>query len=326
MPGLSREEFPGAINSFLGYLSDYRRCAKGTIRAYGYDLQLFTRFLRLRHAQLTEPAEVTREIVVEYARELSGGPTTVRRRLSALGSFYKYLVITGQIASNPVYGIPLPQKNRPLPKALTLLELDALLLAAEKPWHRAALWLFCGTGIRATELAEIRLEDVDLQAATLRVHGKGNKERMVPLSTAVIRAIYQYLPYRHPWRTVDTLLVNDYGRPLTGRHLYQVVKSLVKRAGLEPKSGESPDPHAKSISPHCFRHTFATQLVRNGVDIRTVQELLGHAELSTTARYLAVDTNQKRAAVETLANSMQGRDVVYSSLHGREGGHHARDD
>ena len=280
----------GFIPSFLCYLTNYRNLAPSTIREYRLDLARFVRFLRQRGLLAVQPGDISREIVLEYAQTLTQSPSTVRRRLSTLSSFYNYLQATGQAARNPVRGIPLPKKRKSVPRALTAIQLDAMLLVAERPWHRAAIWLLCGTGLRAAELAGLRMEDVDLEGALLRVLGKGDKERIIPLAASVVAAIRRYLPYRRCRPGVPVLLGNRYGRPLTAQALYGTVKRLAERAGLDPAH----------ISPHAFRHTFATNLVRNGVDIRTVQELLGHADLSTTARYLSVDTGQKRAAVETL--------------------------
>jgi len=280
----------GAIPQFLSYLESYRNLAPSTIREYKLDLARFVRFLRQRGLLGIETDTITREIVLEYAQTLTQSPSTVRRRLSTLSSMFNYLQATGKAARNPVRLIPLPKQRKTVPRALTAIEVDAMMMVAERPSHRVALWLLCGTGLRAAELAGLRMDDVDLEAGVLRVVGKGNKERIIPLAESVVGAIRLYLPYRRPRPGFELLIVNRYGRHWTAQALYNTMQRLAVRAGLDPGR----------ISPHAFRHTFATQLVRNGVDIRTVQELLGHADLSTTARYLSVDTGAKRAAVETL--------------------------
>jgi len=287
----------GSIPMYLSYLETYRNLAPTTITEYRSDLARFVRFMRQRGPLSPHPDAITREVVLEYAQTLTQSPATVCRRISVISSLFRYLQDVGACSHNPAHGIPLPKRRKTVPKALTANELDAMLLVAEKPWHRAAIWLLCGTGLRAAELAGLRMEDVDLDGAVLHVLGKGNKERIIPLANSVVAAIRRYLPLRRGHPAIPVLLLNDYGKPLHPPVLYNAVKRLAERAGLD----------AHRISPHAFRHTFATQLVRNGTDIRTVQELLGHADLSTTARYLAVDTGAKRAAVEGLSIGVRGR-------------------
>lgn len=288
--------FQGAVEAFLSYLLDYRHCSAATTAAYQGDLALFARFLRGRFGTLPHPADISRETVLEYVLGLSGAPATIRRRVSTLSSFYRYLRYVGQVQENPVRGIPLPKSPRRVPRPVSSAEFAALLSVVEIPWQRCTLWLLAGTGLRRAEIAGLCLGDVDLDVGTILVRGKGNHERIVPLSGKVSQAILAYLPHRRTLPGVHTLLVNVCGRPVTGHRIHGIVKRLAERAGLDPTV----------ISPHSFRRTFATKLVQGGTDIRTVQELLGHASLETTARYLAVDTDRKHIAVESLAGQLVG--------------------
>ena len=228
--------------------------------------------------------------MLEYAQTMTQAPATVWRRLSTVSSFFNYLQDMGQASRNPARGIPRPKRRRSLPKALTSIEIDALLMVAEYPWWRAAILILCGTGLRVQELCDLRLSDVDTEIGALCIVGKGNKERVVPLSADVMAAIHRYLPHRRTHPSIDALLVNIHGGPIKPGSFRSALTTLAERAGLDPKR----------IHPHVFRHTFATDLVRNSVDIHIVQELLGHETIATTALYLSTDTKQKRAAVELL--------------------------
>ena len=280
----------GFIPSYLSYLEAYRNLAPKTIHEYRDDLALFVRFLRQRGMALFQPDDITRQVMLEYAQTMTQAPATVWRRLSSVSSFFNYLQEMGKASRNPVRGIPRPRKRKSVPKALTSIELDALLMVAEYPWYRAAILILCGTGLRVQELCDLRLSDVDMEIGALCVLGKGDKERIVPLSTDAMAAIHRYLPYRRTRPSIDALLVNVRGNPAKPASLRLALNRLAERAGL----------NAERIHPHAFRHTFATQLLRKQVDIYTIKELLGHESIETTARYLSVDTGAKRAAVETL--------------------------
>jgi len=293
----AEEGICGFIPSYLSYLETYRKLAPKTIHEYRDDLALFVRFLRQRGMAPFQPDDISRQVMLEYAQTMTQAPATVWRRLSTVSSFFNYLQDTGKALRNPARGIPRPKRRKSVPKALTSIELSALLMVAEYPWHRAAILILCGTGLRIQELCDLRLSDVDMDIGALCVLGKGNKERVVPLSTDVMAAIRWYLPRRRAHVGVETLLVNTEGNPVKPPTFRLALNRLAERAGLEPKR----------IHPHAFRHTFATDLVRNHVDIHVVQELLGHETIATTALYLSADTQEKRAAVETLSIGGQRR-------------------
>jgi site-specific recombinase XerD len=199
----------------------------------------------------------------------------------------------GRVASNPARRIPVPKVKQNVPQVLDREETKRVVAAADTPMLRCLVALLLTTGIRRAEAVHIALDDIDLVNRQLLVHGKGAKERVVPLTEQAVAAIQCQLANRG---NLDhrRLLANRCGRPLRTDSVNVMLKRLLRRAGLE----------GRGITPHTFRHTFATHLIRNQVDIRTVQALLGHAGIQMTARYLHSDTRTMEAAVRTLSKVM----------------------
>jgi integrase/recombinase XerC len=216
-------------------------------------------------------------------------PITVRSKLACLSSFFGFLQDMGYVSGNPAKRLPLPKLEQHVPVTLSEEQAQQLLAAAELPWHRCLLVLLLATGIRRSEAVQISLEDVDIANRQLLVHGKGAKQRIVPLTRQAVAAIQQYLPHR-PTTQSRRLFVNSRGQPIPGHVINTALDEILAEAGLA----------GQGITPHKLRHTFATQLIHKGVDVRTVQELLGHADLGTTARYLHSDVRTKLAAVGRL--------------------------
>jgi site-specific recombinase XerD len=297
--------FDDAVAGFLDYLSSYRGYSIHTVKAYARDLREFWGLLRGRYPDVVAPDQVRREMVVQFALSLKGqAPLTVRRKLTAIASFYRFLQDTGQAVANPARGLPLPKVAQCFPTCLTAEQAGALLEATHTPWHRAMIALLLFAGLRRSEVAAITLGDLDMENAQLLVRGKGAKQRVVPLTPLVIEAIREYLQCR-PQTGSDHLFVSRVGgRPIAGRVTNRMLARVLEEAGL--------DQHG--ITPHALRRTFATHLIRNGVDVRTVQELLGHADLQTTARYLHSDTRTKQAAVGTLAAAFSASRGAGSSM------------
>jgi site-specific recombinase XerD len=290
-PAQSSLDFDSAVDLFIEYLRTYRGYSDLTVRAYQTDLRQFREFLGKRQGRVPAPDEIQRETVVQFAASLAGKAAwTVRRKIACLSSFYAYLMDMGHVHHNPAHRVPLPKVAQKVPVALDEDEARALAQAAPTPWLKCAITLLLSTGLRRAELVGITIPDLDLDNAQLIVHGKGAKERVVPLTEASIQAIQHYLAAR-PETTSDRLLVSQWGEALHPRAVNRKLQVAVKRAGLSDKG----------VTPHQLRHTFATHLIRNGVDVRTVQELLGHSDLSTTARYLHSDTRTKQAAVAKLS-------------------------
>jgi integrase/recombinase XerC len=303
--------FDAAVEEFLAYLKGYRQYSPWTIGAYRTDLREFRQFLLEREGRVPAPAEITRPQVVAWGPKLHGmKPLTIRRKYGCLSSFFSFLQDMGQCHSNPARRLPLPKVARNLPTVLSAEQVQSLLAAAQTPDRRLLVLLLLSTGLRRSEAAAITLDQVDLEHRQLRVRGKGNKERMVPLTAEVVEAIQEYLAWRGPTRSNHLFISQMWGQPINGARIHRIVRALLERAGLA----------GQGMTVHKLRHTFATHLVRNGVDVKTVQELLGHNDLSTTAKYLHSDGQAKQAAVARL-NGLLGTDVAQppSAVDGRDG-------
>jgi len=282
------------IAQFLDYQRSYRGHSPLTISTYRCDLSQFCRWLMGRLGCLPEPGAISREVVMQWTVTLAGlAPATVCRKVSVLSSFFSFLVDLGELDSNPARRIPLPKPASRIPNAISEDDAQQLIAAAGSPFERAMLLLMLTAGLRRSEVGAIRLEDVNLQNQTLLVRGKGAKQRMVPLMPQTAQATQDYLAVR-PEVNQPYLFLSPKGQRLANDFLNRALRRILARAGL-----------AKRITPHMLRHTFATHLVRNGVDVRTVQELLGHSDLETTANYLHSDTRAKQTAV-ALISSLTG--------------------
>ncbi len=282
--------FDEAVPKFVDYLASYRSYSPSTVGAYRRDLHLLGEFLSGGSGHLPRPGEITRQHVIQFAVSLSGmAPLSVRRKLACLSSFFGFLQDMGYIQGNPARRLPLPKTEQLVPVTLSQEEAQQLVAAADRPWTRCLVILLLTTGMRRSEAVAIALEDVDLQNGQLLVHGKGSKERTVPLTGQAIGAIRHYLKHRKK-TNCQRLFVSQTGESIQGRIVNRILNRVVKKAGLK----------GRGITPHTMRHTFATHLIRNGTDIRTVQELLGHSDIQTTARYLHSDTRTKQTAVGRL--------------------------
>jgi len=288
---VQRTVFWEKIEQFLEYQKSYRSHSPLTIATYRCDLGQFCNWLNSRRGHLPEPDAVNRELVMQWTVKLAGlASATVCRKISALSTFFGFLVDLGELDANPARRIPLPKPAGRIPSAISEDEAQQLIGAANSPFERAILLLMLTAGLRRSEVGSIRLEDVDLENQALLVHGKGAKQRMVPLMPQTAEAIRAYLPTR-PESDQPYLFLSPQGRRLANDFLNRALRRILARSGL-----------GKRITPHMLRHTFATHLVRNGVDVRTVQELLGHSDLETTANYLHSDTRAKETAVALIAS------------------------
>jgi integrase/recombinase XerD len=278
------------LTAFLDYLRVERGSAKLTIAAYTSDLFQFAEFLEKRRLVLSE---ARREDVREYIQELfSDGldGRSVGRKLSAIRHLYRHLLLDGKIDKDPTLNIDLPKQWKVLPKALSRDEVGVML--AEVPpqnetarsqafWLRdhAMLELLYAGGVRVSEVADARLEDLKLEMGYILVRGKGDKERMVPLGVPAQHALQQYLRESREViarnRSSPLLFLGAGGRRLTRQRVWQLVGKASRAAG-------------RHASPHMLRHSCATHMVENGADLRTVQTILGHADISTTQIYTHV--------------------------------------
>jgi integrase/recombinase XerD len=278
------------LSAFLDYLRVERGSAKLTIAAYTSDLAQFAGFLEKRRQALTQ---ARREDVRAFVQELFSNALdgrSVGRKLSAIRHLYRYLLLDGKIEKDPTLNIDSPKQWKVLPKSLSRDEVEATLAAAQPRNEtalsqtlalrdRAMLELLYAGGVRVSEVADARLEDLKVDMGYILVRGKGDKERMVPLGVPAQRALQQYLTNGREVlarkRSSPLLFLGTGARRLTRQRVWQ----LVGKASLA--SGR----HA---SPHMLRHSCATHMVENGADLRTVQTILGHADISTTQIYTHV--------------------------------------
>lgn len=276
------------VKAFLKYLEQERNFSEHTITAYENDLQNFLIFLQKECLTISifEYRDARNYLVHMYNRGLKR--TTVSRHISSLRSFYKYLNQDSEKV-NPFNQLVHPKQEKYLPKFFYEEEMAQLFEAIDtsKPLYtrdKVILEILYATGIRAAELTNLKLTDVDQQMMMLKVRGKGNKERIVPYGAFAQSAIEDYLVLRETRKIDhDYLLINNRNAPLTERGVRYVLDQIVKRA-----SGSN------EIHPHKLRHTFATHLLNNGADLRTVQDLLGHVNLSTTGKYTHVTKEHLR--------------------------------
>ena len=285
-----------AIERFLEYLRVERRAAKSTVETYGRDLYALHRFAVETKAPLEVSAVSTivlRQFLVTAVSHK--GPATIARKLAALRAFFRFLVEKRELAESPAAALRLPRVPRTLPSFLPVTQAAELVETPDRERDdplalrdRAMLELLYGAGVRVSELAGLDIADVDLRSRTARVMGKGSKERVVPFGEPCEAALRRYLEVRamlvsprtreqHP----TALFVGRFGTRLTVRQ----VQSLVKRYGALATG--RPDVH-----PHALRHSYATHLLDAGADLRGIQELLGHASLSTTQRYTHVSVDR----------------------------------
>lgn len=287
------------LKDFIEYLGDVKGASRETIRSYEGDVKIFFDYLRDRYslspgeALKKEGASAMEGMVREYISSQYGrnSESTVARRLSSLKSFFRFLMRKGHMERNPLSSIRPPRVKTKVPPFLTLDEIE-LLIAALPPKDfvsrrdRAIIELLYSSGLRVGELVSLSTGNYHGEAGIVRVRGKGNKERVVPVGRAASSAIDDYLAERarkfgeHPGYDAP-LFINRSGERLTGRTIDRMMKKRAKIAGI-----------AKKVTPHVLRHTFATHLLGAGVDLRSIQELLGHASLSTTQRYTQVDIVQ----------------------------------
>jgi integrase/recombinase XerD len=285
------------VLDFLAYLEYERGLSRNTLDAYRSDLLQYGAWLKARDL---DPLKVTHGDLGDFLSALATGddekaavaPATLQRKVACLRSFHRHLRREDLIADDPTAQIKAPRQGKRLPKVLSRDEVTRLL---EQPSgtepsalrDRALLELMYACGLRASEATGLELQDIDVEAGILRARGKGSKERIVPFGSTASRALVSYLQRGRPKligvRHESALFVNQRGLGLTRQGLYKIVQRHAKGAGL-----------AHKMSPHTLRHTFATHLLAGGCDLRSVQEMLGHADIATTQLYTHLSTERLR--------------------------------
>jgi tyrosine recombinase XerC len=285
------------LDEFLGWLADLRNVSSHTLRAYERECR---RFLDFAHTRGRGPRELQRQDLRAFlARLRKGGlqDSSVRRALSALKTFFAWLIERYPGAQDPSVGVRGPKTRRPLPKVLTIGEVQLLLsLDYDEGFHgtrdRALIETLYSSGCRVSELAGLDLEDLELDEGVVRLFGKGRKQRLGMLGGPCVDALHEWLPQRRmrlQRLDVETpaLFLGERGTRITPRRVRQIVEALALRAGI-----------ATQPSPHTLRHSFATHLLDRGADLRSVQELLGHARLVTTQVYTHLSLEKLRRVYE----------------------------
>ncbi len=286
----------GLILQFMHYLSAEKNASPHTCRAYERDLEEFEAFLEslgmsLATGQDIEPGKVDRLAIRRYLSFLhrKNKKSSIARKISTLRSFFKYLVREQLITSSPAKSVSTPKGEKPLPTTLTVDEAFRLMetpveksragtgpgVEKKRLRDHAILELLYSSGIRVGELVGLDLNQLDLDLGIVKVMGKGRKERIVPVGSKAAESLKAYLAKRAGLSGENALFVNSRGKRLTARSVGRLIKEYTKRSGI-----------FRRISPHTLRHSFATHLLDAGADIREIQEMLGHASLSTTQRYI----------------------------------------
>jgi len=286
------------LKGYFLYLKE-KNASEFTLKNYYVDIKQFLRFLKKEQGNINLQ-EVTYAIIRKFLGELTEGPvhysrTSIARKLSCLRSFFKFLNQRGIIHTNPIRFLRTPRLGLRLPSFLTEEEVVALL---ESPpptpsglRDRAIMEMLYATGIRVSELAGLNLSDIDILGGTIRVFGKGKKERIVPVGRPALSALAEYLKTRRGLSRMDknAVFLNERGGRLSCRSIETILTKYARIAGL------------KKVTPHTLRHSFATHMLSRGADLRMVQELLGHRSLSTTQIYTHI-TPQRLKEVYNIAH------------------------
>jgi len=273
------------ITDYLHYLTIERGLAENTKKSYQRDLLQYLAFLQ--EQQITDWQEIDRFTVVSFLqvlKESGRSNATIARMITSLRRFHQFLRQERYTDHDPMQHIDSPKKQQKLPDTLSLSEVEQLLATPNTKEtlglrDRAILEVMYATGLRVSELINLKLNDVHLEMGLLQTLGKGDKERIVPLGDIAIKWVQRYLSEARPHLTRKNpdeayLFVNNHGSRLSRQGIWKNLKTIVQKAGIY-----------KTVTPHTLRHSFATHLLENGADLRTVQELLGHADISTTQIY-----------------------------------------
>ncbi|MBV9880882.1 MAG: site-specific tyrosine recombinase XerD [Gemmatirosa sp.] len=281
------------LEQFQDFLMLESGAATNTREAYARDLVRFTSFALTTGAR--RPSDLDARTLRSYVyrlKDLGLSPASIRRGVSALRTYYRFLLGEGHVMRDPTERLETPARWRTLPEVLSVDEIERLLAAPslDEPLvfrDRAMLELAYGAGLRVSEWIGVGVKDVMLDELLVRVFGKGGKERLVPIGGKAVGAVAVYLrelrPRLEKGQAKGTLFLNARGEPLTRMGAWKILRKHVERAGIE-----------KTVTPHTLRHSFATHLLEGGADLRAVQEMLGHADISTTQIYTHVDREYLR--------------------------------
>ena len=279
------------LSEYLEYLEVEKGLSENTIEAYRRDLTDFIENCG------DEFQNIQRNHISNFIRNLhekNYSPTSVMRKIASLRGFFKWLCTNNYIQSDPTLTLEQPKIPKKLPKVMTVQEIETLLNQDLTKLEKVILELLYGCGLRVSELVNLKINDYDLNAKYIQCFGKGSKERIVPLGSKAIDAIKKYLEMRdysvQKFKlNTKKLLINEHGREITRQNVYNFIHTLGKKIH-------------KTISPHTLRHSFATHLLENGADLRVVQELLGHSDVSTTQLYTHISKKRLKEVYFAINN------------------------
>jgi integrase/recombinase XerD len=275
------------LKDFLTYLTVEKGLSKNTIESYSFDLKKFHYFLSSKDKDLRSFNKADIVDFVEILRGEDNSMSSICRRLSAIKGLCRYLLLEGFVKEDPSEGLQSPKKWERLPKSLSISEVRSVLDFSSSSnvqdpiivRNHVMFELLYSSGLRVTELIALKIEDINFEAGFLRVLGKGSKERIVPLHLRAIESVKKYISLQRTEilkkKRSSYLFVTRRGGPMTRQRFWQAVKSLGGKLGIE-------------LSPHTMRHSFATHLLEGGADLRSLQKMLGHADISTTQIYTKV--------------------------------------
>lgn len=286
------------IKGFKSYLKLEKSLSVNSIGAYEHDISLLARFLESKGLDIGPEQVSLRELkdFIKWINEIGLNARSQARIISGIKSFYKYIVLETGLRSSPAELLESPRTGRRLPDTLSIQDIERLIGAIDlsKPdgeRNKAMMEVLYGCGLRVTELVELKISDIRFNEGFLSVVGKGNKQRLVPIGSAALRQLKVYLHQVRVSQPVsrgqeDYAFLGRRGRRLTRVMVFYIIKDLAEKAGIR-----------KNISPHTLRHSFATHLVEGGADLRAVQEMLGHASITTTEIYTHLDREYLRSNI-----------------------------
>lgn len=282
------------VDGFLSYISVERGMAKNTLISYRRDLRRFFNFLKSKNTNTIQ--DVSRQLINSFMldeRDRGLSPNSVGRELACIKSFFKFLVSEAKIKEDVANIIESPKLWKKLPSALSLDEVEALLGAPNiRDWmgmrDRACLELMYATGMRVSEIVNLKMDDINMDVGFVKCFGKGSKERIVPFGKKAKEALSKYLDKVRPIllknKISNSLFLTRLGKSMSRQTFWKIIKRYAKEARIK-----------KEITPHTLRHSFATHILERGADLRIVQELLGHADISTTQIYTHIDKDRLKS-------------------------------
>ncbi len=281
------------FDTFLAYLRCEKTLSGNTVEAYRYDLQRLHSFL-VQH-RIERIADVRPDLLSRYVRvlfDIGFAPASIQRTIASLRSYFAFLAAEGEVGEDPTVLLESPRNTRYLPSVLTVGEVEKILSAIDLDRRcgirdRAMFETLYATGMRVSELASFTYEQISFEDEIVRIFGKGSKERLVPIGKVALHWIEEYCATERPGLarpfSDSTVFLSNRGRPFSRMGIWKMIRCYTKAAGI-----------GKDVSPHTFRHSFATHLLEGGADLRTVQEMLGHANIVTTEIYTHVDREYLR--------------------------------